>query len=418
MRLLFVLFCLFGLITATVAQDDDDTPSPVPLVDEYGDDIINILLLGSDTFNPQNSGRTDVLLIVSVNRTANTVALLSLPRDLYVYIPGWHTYRINSAYGYGEQIQAGRGPDLLIETIRYNLGLEIDHYARVDFVGFKQLVDAVGGVEISVDCAIQDWRLLAPDLAPSAEENWTMFTLPVGVHHMNGDLALWYVRSRRTSSDFDRGRRQQDMLRALWWRVSDLGLAQQVPEIWGQLAEITDTDLTVEDMIGMLPIALQLDNTRLSAFRLEQNRHTRSSYTEKGESVQVPIHDEIAALLQDMMIPPTANQLISEFADVEIINATGIQDMGRVAADRLAWEGFNTSLATEIPPPQRYTTIYDYTGQRKGSRLDALQSVLRVSDEGVIRDPQADRAVDYRIVLGSSYYACTYNVMPPESDAD
>lgn len=422
MRLIFALGCqilLMSLLSSAVfAQQPEDVPPPVPLLSTEGYDLENILLLGSDTANPNNSGRTDVILIVSVNRTANTIALLSIPRDLYVYIPGWRTYRINSAYGHGEQVETGYGPTLLMETIRYNLGLEIDHFARIDFGGFKYLVDAVGGVELSVDCGIQDWRLLAPDLDPSVEANWTMFTLPVGLHTMDGDLALWYVRSRRTSSDFDRGRRQQDMLRALWWRVRDLGLIQQIPEIWGQIAEIVETDLTLQDVLGILPIALQLDNTRLSAFRLQQNRHTRSTYTDNGESVQIPINEEIASLLHTMLIPPTDNQLVGEIPRIEIVNATSNPDMGRVAADRLAWEGFQAILSGENTATQRFTTIYDYTGLKKTGSLDTLQAILRVADEAVVSQPTADREVDYRVVLGTAYYACTYNVLPPDLDDD
>src|SRR5690606_2262066 len=139
-----------------------------------------------DTTNPDNSGRTDVLTIVSVNRTAGTVSMLSIPRDLYVYIPDHQVARINTAFGWGEtNLGEGEGAQLLIDTIRYNLGLEIDYYARVDFNGFHQIVDDLGGVEVAVDCAIQDWRLREPGLDPTVEDNWEMFTLPVGVHLMD-----------------------------------------------------------------------------------------------------------------------------------------------------------------------------------------------------------------------------------------
>lgn len=421
MRLISMLFTFAMILSATLSvlsQDDEPLPASVPMIDEQGYDVTNILLLGSDTSNPNNSGRTDVLLIVSVNRTEGTVALLSLPRDLYVYIPGWRTYRINSAYGHGEQVEAGGGPGLLKETISYNLGLEVDYYARVDFAGFKYLVDAVGGVELTVDCAIQDWQLREPEIDPTIESNWSLFTLPVGLHHMDGDLALWYVRSRRTSNDFDRGRRQQDMLRAIWWRIEDLGLTQQIPEIWGQVSALVDTDLTLPDVIGLLPVAVKLNNIRLTNYRFEQNHHTLSAYTDNGESVQVPVHEQIADLLQEMMTPPTNNQMVTDVIHVEIINATGIADMGRVAADRLAWEGFSVSLVDEVVSRQQYTTIYDYTGQSKGHNRDILQDVLRVADEGVVVQPESAREVDYRVVLGSTYYACTHNVLSPETGED
>ena len=195
----WAIFLSSGTITAQESTPSS-VPDPVPLLDSSAYDLANYLLLGSDTSNPQNNGRTDAIMVVSVNRTAGTVALLSIPRDLYLYIPDWGMGRINTAYAHGEAVEAGRGPQLLIDTIRYNLGLTIDHYARVDFIGFKRIVDGVGGVELPVDCAIQDWRLIEPDMDPTIEENWAIFTLPIGMQHVDGDLALWYVRSRRTSS--------------------------------------------------------------------------------------------------------------------------------------------------------------------------------------------------------------------------
>jgi len=131
-----------------------------------GDDVLNVLLLGSDTDNPVNAGRTDAIMVASINRTRGTVSLLSIPRDLFVYIPGWTMGRINTAFGYGEQIAPGQGYALLKDTLRYNLGLEIDFYARVDFNGFRAIINALGGVEITVDCALQDWILKEPELDP------------------------------------------------------------------------------------------------------------------------------------------------------------------------------------------------------------------------------------------------------------
>src|SRR4051812_20562019 len=195
--ILLLLFTLMAAIplhaqdTSLVIPDPDAQPEAMPLLDNAGYTIENFLLLGSDTTNPVNAGRTDVMVIVSVNRTAGTVSMLSIPRDLYVYIPGYRVYRINSAYGYGEHDGTG-GFQLLSDTIRYNLGIQIDHYARVDFSDFKNIVDALGGVEISVDCAIQDWRLKEPDLDQTVADNWQKFTLPMGVYQMDGDLALWY----------------------------------------------------------------------------------------------------------------------------------------------------------------------------------------------------------------------------------
>ena len=423
--LLIAFAALVWIAPSLYAQDQTPTPSPdvipepAPLVDEGEYDILNILLLGSDTTNPRNAGRTDVILIVSINRTAQTVAMLSIPRDLYVYIPDHRVYRINSAYGYGQtEGYVGGGAQLLMDTIQYNLGLHIDHYARVDFNDFRQIVDDIGGVEVGVDCALQDWRLREPDLDPTLEENWEMFTLPVGVHQMDGDLALWYARSRRTSSDFDRGRRHQVLMRAIWQRVRSLNLVEQLTDIWPQTLELVDTDIPLDTMLGLAPMALTIDTSRIASYMFRQNHEVISWRSPEGSSVLVPVRDVMIATLRDFLLPVTEQQLIREHAVVEVVNATGWRGMARVAAERLAWEGFVPQISNDNVMYQDYTVIYDYTGQSKGSSLGVLQSALRVSDGQVRIEPDPNRTVDFRVVLGGQYYACTYAVAPPEAPTE
>lgn len=408
------------LTPVTAAQSDEENvmPDAVPLV-ETDYDVVNILLLGSDTTNPNNAGRTDVMLIVSVNRTAGTVSMLSLPRDLYVYIPGWQMHRLNTAYGRGESTNGeGGGGQLLRETIRYNLGIEIDYYARVDFNGFQQIIDSLGGIEMSVDCAIQDWRLREPGLDLHDADNWEIFTLPVGVHRMDGDLALWYVRSRRTSSDFDRGRRQQDMIRALWRHINQLGLLNQLPEIWQQVTEMVRTDMTLPDVLGMSPLALTLDASRITSHTFRLNVEVKHGYSPEGSSVLFLQPEAVRQLMRDLLTPSTENQIARDRVTVEIVNGSGISGLSRVAADRLAWEGFTPVLVAEPAAYREYTAIYDYTGRTKGSSLGKLQSVLRVGEQGVFQEPDADRIYDYRVVIGNTYYACTHDVLPPRDFSD
>ncbi len=415
--LLVVLGCC-ALVPAKAQEatpeiaDYDAVPEPMALLDDGGYDMLNILLLGSDTTNPVNAGRTDVMVILSVNRTAGTVAMLSIPRDLYVYVPGHEVTRINTAYGYGMHDGTG-GFELLAETIRYNLGIRIDHYARVDFTDFREIVDALGSIEITVDCAIQDWRLTEPELDPTVEENWTMFTLPVGLHEMDGDLALWYARSRRTSSDFDRGRRHQALLRALWGRIRSLNLVEQLADVYPQVLETVETDLALGDMLELVPLALALDPSRIASYTFRPNVETRSWRSPEGADVLAPQRAAIRVLEQQMIQPPTEHQLVRENARVEIVNASGSYAMSRVAADRLAWEGFIPQMGEPAPAYQDRTMIYDYTGQTKGSSLAVLQAALRVRDENVVVEPDPNRMVDFRVVIGGYYSSCTYNVAQP-----
>ncbi len=409
LAVLAVIVLSFGRVSVDAQADK---PEPMPLADTHGADIVNVLLLGSDTARTVDAGRTDVMLVLSVNRTSGTVSMLSIPRDLYVYIPGWQMQRINTAFGHGEHDGEG-GAKLLEDTIKYNLGLSIDHFARVDFNGFKQIVDAVGGLELSVDCTIQDWRLKQPDLDQTVADNWEWFTMPVGVHEFDGDLALWYVRSRHTSSDFDRGRRQQAVLRALWERIRALGLADQINELWPQVTEIVTTDLSAQDLVDLTPLALSLDSSHMASYTFRQNLEVNGWTSPEGSSVLLPIRDAIGTLMQRFLTPPTSSQIAQERPSIEIVNGSGVRDFSQVASDRLAVEGFMPLVSDQPAPVQTYTMIYDYTGRTKGTTLGTLKTILRVSDAGIVVQPEANRKTDFRVVIGSAYRSCTYGVLPP-----
>ena len=416
---IFILLITTRSMTITAQDGTSNTPSDlipdaVPLIDGAGDNITNILLLGSDTTNPLNSGRTDVIMIVSINQTVGAVALLSIPRDLYVYIPDWKMAKINTAYGYGESLEEGNGAQLLGETIEYNLGLRIDRYARVDFIGFKYIVDALGGIRVPVDCAIQDWRLREPDLDPTQEDNWEMFTLPIGMQLMDGDLALWYVRSRRTSNDIDRGQRQQDVVRALWQHIRNLGLIGQISELWSQMITVVETDITLNDMLSLSALALNLDPNLVTSFSFELNQDVVNRLSDEGSQILVPQSEMVEKLMQYFMTPPTASQVSLDRPTVKITNATGDVDLGQVVANRMVSSGFLPILADGIDDVRPFSQLVDYTGSAKGGRKDELMKFFRLGESQVIQEPRADRQYDYEVILGQSFYACTRNVLPPD----
>jgi len=133
-------------------------PTPLtPITRDY--DLVNIALLGSDEeITADNTVRTDTMIIVSINRDTGTVSMMSLPRDMYVYIPSLGMNRLNVTYGWGENVgwEPGGGFGLFRQTILYNFGINVHYYAKVNITEFEQIVDLVGGVDIAVDCAIQD----------------------------------------------------------------------------------------------------------------------------------------------------------------------------------------------------------------------------------------------------------------------
>ncbi len=379
------------------------TPHPRQL--QY--DLINFLVLGSDRDGGTGAYRTDVIVVVSANRTTQTVNLLSIPRDLYVYIPGWGMDRINTAEVHQTQIQStAHRLGLLAETIEYNLGITIHHLARVDFEGFRTLVDQLGGLSIPVDCAVSGYRLRSPELDPDVLASWDPFVLEPGVHQLDGSLALWYVRQRMDSSDFERNRRQQIVLRALWHKVRESNLIQSLPAIWEQLTRIVETDLTLEEALGLLPLLLSLDESRLEGHFLGLDE-VNLWQAPDGANVLVVDPLPFQATIEHFLTPPTQNRLAQERAHVAVLNASPVADADRLAAARLQWTGL-VATPQGVAGSEHFarTTIYDHTGRVKGSSLEAIQRALGVTDADVVSLPDPGRIVDFTVVVGENYIPC------------
>ncbi len=409
---------LYSVPEAGASAGGTAIPSPVPTLDRHGDDLLNVLLLGNDgEITEDNFLRTDTMIVVSINRTAGTVAMLSLPRDLYVYIPGWTMQRLNLAYIHGE---AGGWPNggfgLLRQTLLYNFGINVHYYAMVNLTGFKAIVDAVGGIDVAVNCAIEDLPLIDTDVPRGAyranDEGY--YVLPVGYYTMTGAEALWYARSRHSSDDFDRGRRQQQVLRAVWRKARDNGLLSNIIPLWNEGSQYVQTDMTLEDVLSLVPLALSLDPSRIEDFRLIRTYHTTPWQPPDGSNVQILNYDPLRQLLQDFYTPPTQNQLVAESASISVRNGTANLDWDRVAADYLLRSGFvaipdGAADSTDYPD----TILIDHTGRSKGSSLSDIAQALNVKPENVRVEPDPNRAYDFEVILGGTYNSCdSHSVLP------
>jgi len=387
-------------------------PPAAPAIDRRGFDLMNIVLLGNDgEITDDGFIRTDTMIVVSINRTTGTVSLVSLPRDLYVYIPGWTMQRLNLAYIHGEAVGwTGGGFGLLRQTIFYNLGINVHYYAMVSLEGFKAIVDSAGGVNVSVDCAIQNLPLIGADVPRDAIRvtDDGEYALPVGYYEMTGGEALWYARARDTNSDFDRGARQQQILRAVWRRARDNGLLSTVPQLWNEALPYIETNLTLEDLLPLIPLAGSLDTSQIESYTFARLYHTEPWTPPDGSNVQLPRPEQVRELMTDFYSPPTESQIASEAVTVRIYNGTTIPNLDVVAADRLNWEG-----VAAIPMGQADRTDYantsvtDYTGRSKGSSLGEIVNTLNIAPDGIQPQPESAREVDFEVTLGMSYNSCT-----------
>ncbi|MBI3305039.1 LCP family protein [Candidatus Parcubacteria bacterium] len=225
-------------------------------------DRINILLLGlRGRGDPDGGLLTDTLLMAVINTKRNQVALVSIPRDLFVRIPNHGAReRINAAYARGEERHPrGGGLAYAKRVVSEITGYKIDHALSVDFEAFREIVDAVGGVDVT---------LKEPFVEPT---QWTgypafaahngAFVVEAGPNRLNGEQALFYVRSRFATSDFDRARRQQQVLLALKDKVLTLGiLANPVTlnKILDSIASHVLTDASTEEVQALLGVAARL----------------------------------------------------------------------------------------------------------------------------------------------------------------
>ncbi len=379
-------------------------PPPIaPFV--FADDVINILLLGSD----RRTGRyfrTDIIIILSIHPSARAAALISIPRDLYVYIPGYTMSRVNTAYLYGDYLRyPGGGPAMLKDTILYNFGIRIDNYALIDMSGFQRMVDALGGVDIHVSCSYTDWRLKEPDLYPEDENNWELYTVPTGVVPANGEFALWYARSRRKSSDFDRSRRQHEVLRAIYTKIMSLDLIPRIPALYTELTSMVQTDLGVGDLIALAPMAFRIDPSRVRS-RFVGRDQVRPWTTPYGGAVQIPRPGAIEALLSQALAFEEEDYLAPGYeVSVEVVNASSYTSWDTLAAERLIYAGFDAVVRDEGATPSSTTRLIDF-GFGTDEDRQRLMSALNLSSSAVSLQPDFSSPYSYQLFVGNDYRPC------------
>lgn len=379
-------------------------PTAMPIA--QGRDTINFILLGSDT-RGGTSFRTDTMVIAIVRPGTGEVSLISLPRDMWVNIPTVGMQRLNTAYEYGEIYNyPGGGSALLRDTILNNLGINIDHVAMVDFNGFRQVVNTIGGVDVPVFCPYTDWHLISPELDPENEYNWELYTVGPGVVKMDGDLALWYARSRKRSNDFDRGRRQQEVLRAIYSQALKANLITRLPDLYSQASSAVTTDLGFTDLLSLAPISLHLSNADIRGYYINEKNGTVNSWiTAEGAYVLIPNDAAIAALVQEAST--SHPKPIQEAAiKVEIRNASPFDGWDNLAAQRLNYAGFESSVAPADHRDQTATYLYDLTSTQDRAITSQILAVMGLSDMNLISSPNPNSSAPYVLLLGSDYQPC------------
>lgn len=269
------------------------TPSatPTPYADlgfELPKSMVNILLLGSDR-RADRSFRTDVIMLLSLDPEKGTAALVSFPRDLYVTIPGIGQERINTAQEYG-------GFPMTQETFLYNFGFKPDYYMMTDFTGFKGIVDTLGGIDVYAAYNLTD----ICDLPQAVDK---MCTIYAGLNHFDGQTALWYARSRKSTSDFDRTRRAQEVISAIFQKLMNLNAINRAPELYDMFKASVETNVPVSTIVSLTPLGLKIynDSSILKRYAIGAADVTNYIVPETGAQVLLPNQDAVMAIMRQAL---------------------------------------------------------------------------------------------------------------------
>jgi carboxyl-terminal processing protease len=380
-----------------------------------GDSPVHILLVGGDNdFTPDMN--TDSLIVLVLDRRGKRVSLLSIPRDLWVQIPGHGWGRINTAHRLGMRYAYadGGGPGLLARTIEENLGIPVDHWVRINYSGFAAAVDQLGGVEVAVACPVNLQYL------PPAWEDEVEMILEPGVHLLDGETALRYVRTRRGETDFERAERQRLFLKAAWEQFKGPGVLRRVPGLWSALRGTFDTDLTLGDALRLAPLALQLRHQDVRSLAIGREQ-VQDWTTPGGARVLLPIPENVAQVVDDLYAPsptavpaatlpsvapsPAAPASPQAPARVQVVNATAQPDLDGLLAAELRWHGLE---AEEAGPGggahQERSTLLVY--RDRPAAVELLSGLLHLRPEDVVWLPDEGQGPDLEIILGSDYNSC------------
>jgi LCP family protein required for cell wall assembly len=379
---------------------------------------VNFLLMGVD-LRPGETGptRTDTMIIVSVDPATRSVGMLSIPRDLWVPIPGYGEDRINTAYFTGDARKyPGGGPALAEKTIQYNFGVPINYYIAINFVGFRKLVDALGGLTIDVPRDIND------SAYPDDTYGVRQLFIAKGMHHFNGDEALAYARTRHESSDFGRMRRQQQVLKAIKDQALSLDVFTKIPALWAAKEDAIRTDLSLDKIVALVQLAKDIKTDNINTGVIDESMALGIT-TPGGAMVLWPEREKIRKVIEQVfatpegvpMQPPAQAQpqptpvenseqykkLAAEGARIEISNGTAIDQLELRVAAWLKSQGFNIVLADSADTRNYDQSLVVETSNRPYAR-GLLLTIFGVT-QNVRQNPNSKSDIDLRIIIGKDF---------------
>jgi LCP family protein required for cell wall assembly len=415
-----------------------DTPPPVQGSDLpdvtippwNGTERLNILLIGSDQRPRENTYNTDTLIVVSIDPTTKQVAMFSLPRDSSD-LPLPPGTPLSRAYGgiWGDKINslftktrnrpdlvpgtnATRGYNALKSVLGNIYQLDIKYYIEVNFDGFKQVVDALGGVTINVQVPVQD------EGYPADTGRHQRIYIPSGIQHMTGAQALVYARSRHGSDDFDRGSRQQRVLTSLREQADVANLIPRIPELYAALRKTVRTDIPRDQLAALAGLADSVDSRNIRSYVFSFPRY--GTQTGPGAPVYkyLPDVNKIRAAVAnafkvDPALEDTRAALGDENGTIWVLNGAGNAAGASSLAAYLEYYGLTASAPTKKPDqtglPKTRIVVYNGAENRLPQTIQFLESKLKVQVE-----TKTDPAVTVDVVITTAN--STPSLAPPPTN--
>jgi len=390
-------------------------PEPIPW---DGANRVTILVMGLDYRDWEGEGpsRTDSMMLVTMDPVARTAGMLSIPRDLWVNIPGYDYGKINTAYFLGELYNLeGGGPGLAIKTVEELLGVDINYYAQIDFSAFENFINEIGGIDVDVP-----YELIVDPIGPG-----NTATLPQGTNHLDGPTALAYARNRETiGSDFDRADRQQQVVMAIFDQVTSLGalprLLANSPTIYNNLRYGIHTNLSLKETISLAWTISQIPRDNIKRGMIGPNETTRT-FSADGMDILLPNIEAVRAARDQVFsntsgTSPIATEYVSgqeelrtaEAATVSVLNATTTPGLAADTSDYLANLGINVTVTGNADETSDSTVIIDYTG--KPYTIEYLVQLLNIQPNSIYSRYDPNSQTDIAILLGADW--AENNTMP------
>jgi LCP family protein required for cell wall assembly len=358
---------------------------------------INILVMGLDA-RPDDPAtepsRSDTMFVASIDKQDGRLQLLAIPRDLWTDVPyggtpgDWAPAKINAAYSYGVYFKyPGGGPQSAIDAVQHDFNIRIDHYVVIDWVGFVQLIDAIGGIDINVPETISDFGTDVLDVFPNQ-------TVTAGMQHMDGKQALGYSRVR-VDGDIKRIERQQLVIRTVAARSVDLGYIAKLPQLWDAYHSAIKTDIDTGLVPGFALLARQLDLENIETFSLAPA--TYPGIAEDGELILLPNQDQVYGIIDQFMADPKTRD---EQPKLAVEYPPGQDAEAAQAKDHLVAYGVPPDFITLINgtadagPPG----IFDLTSKTyTAAKMTSLFNLRLLNNDG-----DAPAGVDILVRLGDS----------------